>query len=61
MNCQKNKISHVHVWDKTTGIKKVGKPWIGLKSKWIRTCIHCGYKEEYNRGIFTGWFEYSGN
>jgi len=46
-----------HKWDKATGIKKEGKPWIGLKSRWIRTCLLCGAKQLYtNDGMYHGWF-----
>ncbi len=45
-----------HEWDKNTGIWREGKPWIGLKGKWIRTCLKCGKKEAFSRGIFNGWF-----
>ena len=47
----------IHTWDKDTGIKSQAKPWIGIKSRWIRTCTKCGYKEYYtNDGTFHGWF-----
>lgn len=49
-----------HTWDRVKGIKKEGKPWIGLKSKWIRTCTKCGYMEEFSRGVFNGWYEHCG-
>ena len=46
-----------HIWDKLTGIRIKGKPWIGLKSKWIRTCKKCGKKEKFNNGpVYFGWY-----
>lgn len=46
-----------HSWDKVTGIKILGKPWVGIKSKTVRTCTICGEKEYWtNDGIFCGWF-----
>ena len=45
-----------HQWDKREGIFVQGRPHIGIKGKWVRTCVKCGYKEYYSRGMFTGWF-----
>jgi len=46
-----------HSWDKVKGIKIAGKPWVGIKSKTVRTCTICGYKEYWtNDGMFCGWF-----
>ncbi len=62
MTAQKERIvptqpdEHKHNWDKLTGIWQQGIPHIGIKGKWVRTCINCGYKEYYSKGMFTGWF-----
>jgi len=46
-----------HTWDKEKGITVAGKPWVGIKSKIVRTCINCGKKEYWtNDGMFCGWF-----
>jgi hypothetical protein len=47
-----------HIWDNPKGIFHQGKPWIGLKGKYIRTCLYCGRKESFSRGMFNGWFSY---
>lgn len=47
-----------HEWDNIHGLKKEGKPWVGLKASWIRTCKKCGRQEKFSRGIFNGWFEH---
>jgi predicted nucleic-acid-binding Zn-ribbon protein len=45
-----------HEWDKSTGIFKKGIPHVGIKGKWVRTCVKCGCAESYSKGMFTGWF-----
>lgn len=45
-----------HVWNKQTGKFEQGKPWIGIKGKWVRTCTKCGKREVYSKGMFNGWF-----
>ena len=45
-----------HQWDKREGVFVQGRPHIGIKGKWTRTCLKCGYKEYYSKGMFTGWF-----
>ena len=45
-----------HQWDKREGVFVQGRPHIGIKGKWTRTCIKCGYREYYSKGMFTGWF-----
>ena len=45
-----------HTWDKLTGIREAGRPHIGIKSKWVRTCQKCGKREVFSSGIFNGWF-----
>lgn len=53
-----NKECKTHKWDKETGVKISGKPWVGIKSKIIRTCSICGKKEYWtNDGMFCGWFD----
>ena len=48
--------SGAHTWDKFTGIREAGKPHIGIKSKWVRTCHKCGQREVFSSGIFNGWY-----
>ena len=45
-----------HTWDKLTGIREAGRPHIGIKSKWVRTCQKCGKREVFSSGMFNGWF-----
>lgn len=46
-----------HVWDNDTGIRTEARPWAGIKSRWVRTCVKCGHKEYHsNDGIFFGWY-----
>jgi len=45
-----------HDWDKLTGVWQQGRPHIGIKGQWVRTCTKCGKKEYYSKGMFTGWF-----
>jgi hypothetical protein len=45
-----------HKWDNVTGTREAGRPHIGIKSKWVRTCQKCGKREVFSSGIFNGWF-----
>jgi hypothetical protein len=46
-----------HKWDREKGKRTKSRPWVGIKSRIIRTCIICGYREEFNKGpIFFGWY-----
>ena len=56
-SCLSNIIcSASHQWDKIEGVFVQDRPHIGIKGKWTRTCVKCGYKEYYSKGMFTGWF-----
>lgn len=45
-----------HTWDKVTGKLEQGRPHIGIKGRWIRTCTTCGAKESFSKGMFNGWY-----
>ena len=45
-----------HTWDKETGKWEQGRPHIGIKGRWIRTCTTCGAKESFSKGMFNGWY-----
>jgi hypothetical protein len=45
-----------HIWDKETGKWEQGRPHIGIKGRWLRTCTICGAKESFSRGMFNGWY-----
>jgi len=46
-----------HKWDKEKGKREPGKPLLGIRSRFVRTCTLCGYKEYWtNDGMFCGWF-----
>jgi len=44
-----------HQWDKDAGIKKEGKPWVGIASRFVRTCQLCNSKQKWF-GVH-GWVE----
>ena len=49
---------HKCLWDKDKGEKTQSRPWAGIKSEWIRTCIICGQQEKFENGKYGvfGWY-----
>ena len=45
-----------HDWNKESGIKKQGKPWVGIPSRYERKCRKCGLEQRFTKDFSgIGW------
>jgi len=48
-----------HIWDKESGIKKEGKPWVKIPSRYERKCQKCGLLERWVKNFLGNGWEWS--